>query len=243
MNVAGKFLTRIVDWLWRAIRASAAYCSKTDNIAGSIIVNFTTAIFVVLLTTYLATQTETGRDAIGDAAIAVDKALNEGSGRRMIPDAHPNATITGVADREERAAEGPSELTFYSQQPDGNFEIKIPEDVFEIYTFAQNDGPVVEGSTTRLGLDTPYEFRIQFPKYVDIIKSMKNKKMIITAHTRQDGWVQNQIRINGSPLMQTASYNDPFNVKWPDGRLRVYSGALVPVDDLEFTHHPLASVN
>lgn len=105
-------------------------------------------------------------------------------------------------------------------------ELWVPQQVIQVYVILQNPGEPVDGSSETLDLVSREKFIADFERFKNIARQ-KRVKLIITAVTEDEQWIQNQIKYKGKNLRR-ALYRDPHASV-------TYSGAEVPLDQCDFT--------
>jgi hypothetical protein len=100
--------------------------------------------------------------------------------------------------------------------------IDIPSSVAWIYVFIQKPDSTARGSGKEIAtMIPPSEFLKNFTRYKEMARSDK-AKLIVTAETQDDQWVQNQITYNGDKLHRAPYYNPGID--------KVAPGAEIPLD-------------
>jgi hypothetical protein len=100
-------------------------------------------------------------------------------------------------------------------------DIYVPTNVSVVYVIIQKPGPLVDGSSELLSLDSRDEFLANFSKYIDIAKSKKMRLIITAATSGEQQWVHNKFKYKGFPLKPT-TYRDPNQSK-------SFPGAEIPL--------------
>lgn len=102
-----------------------------------------------------------------------------------------------------------------------NPDLSVPTQVIQVYVILQEPGEPVDGSSNTLDVVSRDKFIAEFERYRNIARQ-KQVKLIVTAVTDDEKWIQNQIKYRGKNLRR-ALYRDPH-------ASITYSGAEVPLD-------------
>jgi hypothetical protein len=100
-------------------------------------------------------------------------------------------------------------------------DLLVPAQVIQVYVILQEPGEPVDGSSKKLDVVSREKFIADFERYRNIARQ-KQVKLIVTAVTDDENWIQNQIKYKGKNLRR-AEYRDPY-------ASITYSGAEVPLD-------------
>lgn len=102
-----------------------------------------------------------------------------------------------------------------------NPDLSVPIRVTQVYVILQAPGTPIDGSSSTYALVNREEFITEFERYRNVARE-KKAKLIVTAVTDNEEWIQNQIEYKGVKLKR-ALYRDPH-------ASITYSGAEVPLD-------------
>lgn len=102
-----------------------------------------------------------------------------------------------------------------------NADLWVPTQIIQVYIILQDVGEPVDGSSSTLDVVSRNKFITDFERYRNIARQ-KKVKLIVTAVTEDEKWIQNQIKYRGKTLNR-ALYRDPH-------ASITYSGAEVPLD-------------
>jgi hypothetical protein len=100
-------------------------------------------------------------------------------------------------------------------------DLNVPENIAQIYVILQEQGEPADGTSKTVDLVSRDKFIANFEIYRNMARK-EHKKLIVTAVTKNQEWVQNQIEYKGENL-PIALYRDPH-------ASITYSGAEVPLD-------------
>lgn len=100
-------------------------------------------------------------------------------------------------------------------------DLLVPAQVIQVYVILQEPGEPVDGSSKTLDVVSREKFIADFERYRNNARQ-KQVKLIVTAVTDDEKWIQNQIKYKGKNLRR-AVYRDPH-------ASITYSGAEVPLD-------------
>lgn len=100
-------------------------------------------------------------------------------------------------------------------------DLYVPPQVIQVYVILQASGEPVDGSSTTHDVVSRDKFISEFERYRNVARQ-KRVKLIVTAATDDEKWIQNQITFRGKNLRR-ALYRDPH-------ASITYSGAEVPLD-------------
>ena len=100
-------------------------------------------------------------------------------------------------------------------------DLYVPENIAQVYVILQKQGTPADHTSETLALVSRDDFIANFEVY-RIQARTEQKKLIVTAVTKNQEWVQNQIEYKGENL-PIALYRDPH-------ASITYSGAEVPLD-------------
>lgn len=100
-------------------------------------------------------------------------------------------------------------------------DLLVPSQVIQVYVILQEVGEPVDGSSKTLDVVSREKFIADFERYRNIARQ-KQVKLIVTAVTDDEKWIQNLIKYRGKNLRR-ALYRDPY-------ASITYSGAEVPLD-------------
>lgn len=104
---------------------------------------------------------------------------------------------------------------------ENNTDLWVPTQIVQVYVILQEPEEPVDGSSVTLDVVSRDKFIADFERYRNIAKQ-KKVKLIVTAVTEEEKWIQNQIKYRGKNLRR-ALYRDPH-------ASITYSGAEVPLD-------------
>lgn len=102
-----------------------------------------------------------------------------------------------------------------------NPDLDVPHQVIQVYVILQEQGEPVDGSSRTLDVVSRDKFISEFERYRNVARQ-KQVKLIVTAVTDDEQWIQNQIKYKDKNLRR-ALYRDPH-------ASITYSGAEVPLD-------------
>lgn len=99
---------------------------------------------------------------------------------------------------------------------------QIPSSVAWMYVFIQRPDSTSRGSGKEIAtMITPEEFRRNFTRFREMARK-ENAKLVVTAETENEQWIQGQIRYRGTKLRRAPYYNPGID--------KVVPGAEVPTD-------------
>lgn len=112
-------------------------------------------------------------------------------------------------------------VTSYAFAGQDSPDLSVPAQVIQVYVILQAPGEPIDGSSSTVDVVSRDKFIADFERYRNIARE-KQVKLIVTAVTEDEKWIQNQIKYRGKNLRR-ASYRDPH-------ASITYSGAEVPLD-------------